>query len=300
MNYTINYSGARSVGHSQLTPNSIPVCGTGQRTIVLSSPSQKCQNNVSSSGSNQQSNYPMMMQVGSSNPVFYTYQSSDNVVKSAISNTANDSVSSGNAGIGPVVLSPISPVASGLNLHSSSSSPTLPSVNIRVENKPLAPCSLGEVFNIQAVNQIPNPGQMIHSNPATVASNLAVNQPVINPGTPSTTDLAMIVSSLNAAGLQIVDSSCGNIETVAIALPVMNNLHTPSVQVVDNNTEKTMALSIPNGNLSMENMYKFVDADRNVRVLTHTTSSSNDTHDNTGNSMPVMQSVSPLKTETSR
>ena len=254
MNYTINYGGTGQVGASQ------------QRTIVLTPPNPgNCHSNtnaVNQTGVNQHTNFPMMIPIGASNtPVFYTYQNSDGVVNTPVpSHVHNDSTNSASTGIGQVMISPVSPVANNLNLHGHSVSPTtIPTVNIASEKKIVASRSLNELFNIQSVNAVPNAGSIVHSN--AVQSNVPITQTA-----PGNTDIASILSSLQAAGFQIVDSgSCGNTSNSQIGLLIMNTQVQPSersvdrnavtsfmtslqgagLPVIENNSEKPLSISLP-------------------------------------------------------
>ena len=129
MNYTINYPQA-SGSNGQL-----PVAMHGQRTIVLTSPGQM-EHHVNSS-LNQQS-IPMMMQVaGSSQPIFYY------PTNKCLMNKSN-----GSAVPGQVIVAPVSPVQSGMNLISqNNNSPT--TVSIHADTQHGISCSLQEVFNVQ-------------------------------------------------------------------------------------------------------------------------------------------------------
>ena len=197
MNYMINYTGSGSQVPQVPVQLQVPaVGGNGQRTIVLTPPAQHPTSNVMNS---QQSSYPMMMQVGGSNPqVLYAYQGGK------VANNHNKTASSSNSGLGPMILSSVSP---------NGNSPTLP-MSIRGENN-----GIGEVFNVQAVNPvgsstyIPNKSQMLQG------------------------DLANILSSLQSSGLQIVKTT--NTTTAAaqpVSIPVVGN---PPVQGVDMHADKT-------------------------------------------------------------
>ena len=126
MNYALNYSGGL-IGQSP------------QRTILLAQGGgQACPTSVNGTMNNQQSQaYPMVMQVGGNTaPVFYTYPSSKSMPKTAIGTKNNDSSSPNNSGLGPVLLSPVSPMQSGI-IHSNTTSPTVPAaVSIRADTKP--------------------------------------------------------------------------------------------------------------------------------------------------------------------
>ena len=255
MNYTINYAGSTPVGQ---VPQ-IPVCPLGQRTIVLTPPTQQPSSNGSNSGSNnQQPSYPLMMQVGGLNaPVFYTYQTPQ---AGKLSNShANETSSSNNSGISQMMLAPVSP--SSLNIQGHGNSPTVPTVNIRAGNKSTASQSLGEIFNMQAVNNV------LHTS-AVVQSKL----PVCQAGQSS--DLAMLLSSLQVAGLQIVETTSGN-GTAPISVSVVNG----NV----NAGENTVSIGLPNANVDekssvgeshlvnnggLEQMYRIVDRDGSVTMIT--------------------------------
>ena len=157
MNYTINYPAGGNIGQASVQ---------GQRTIVLTPPSQSQQpnSNGNNGGSNQ---FPMVMQVGSTGgPFFYTYQNTDGIANKSI-----ESNSSANSGIGQVMLSSVSPVQNTVSIHGNNS-PKVPRLNIRTDVKSGTARPLGEMFNMQVVSGLPNSGAMVQSR------NVGCNTPV--------------------------------------------------------------------------------------------------------------------------
>ena len=244
MNYTINYQSSGG-------PSAVPMNQQGQRTIFLSPPSQN------TSGNNNQQSFPMVMQVqGSSHqPVFYTYQTNDGLVNSAVPSKVIDSANnSNNYGLGQVMLSPVSPVQKNINIvKQNGNSPTVPMVNIQTENCS-AVRSLGDVFNVQQVSAINNPGSLATSN--SIPSNVSQGSP----------DLAKLISSLQAARLQIVETGVSpNSTTMQVPLvnspPTASEQHSPDklamhnfvtslqsagIHVMENSSDNTMSISLPN------------------------------------------------------
>ena len=264
MNYTIKYPCMGLVSQTPVTTPHPASCQTNQRTIVLSQPTQpQFSANTNSTPCNQQSNYPFVMQVGSgNNPVFYTYPNSETIVNPPLHNT--------------------SPVHSAMNLQGNNNSPNMATatVNIHHENKPASARGLGEMFNVQSVNTIPNSGRIVQAQgnvpviagnnpqqhvPVIAGNNPQQHVPVIagnNPQQQTTTDFASIINSLQAAGLQVVENPSLNTSTSSI---IMNNgvntcevnnenaamanfissLQGSGVQVVENNCDKTLSISLP-------------------------------------------------------
>ena len=272
MNYTINYP---TTGVSTTISNPVAVQpNQGQRTIVLSPPSANC----STSGhtvnkSNSPQSFPMVMQVGSSNtPVFY-YQSNDGIVAKM-----TESV---NPGIGQLVLSPVSPVQSGINIiKQNASSPNISSLNIASDGKSSVVRSLGDVFNIQAMPGI--------GGAAPIGTSVVGNTPLCSNGNQSSPDLANLISSLQAAGLQIVEtgrgatSNCSGISVINNSQqndagqhsenPAIRNfvtsLQASGLPIVENQAENTLSISLPSSGVTTDKMYKIVDGGGNVTVIT--------------------------------
>ena len=248
MNYTINYPG----GQPHLS--TVPVAQGGQRTIVLTTPGQSPAMSVNSSMNNQQS-YPVVMQVGGTNTpqMFYTYQNNENIVSSP--SNSNENINGGSTGVSQVVLSPVSSLQTGVSVHGNSGSPTLPSVSVRPDHKGGAARNLG--FNLQTVNSLQNTAQIVQS--GTLPSRVPVN-------TTSNSEFGNILSSLQAAGIQLVESPCGTNTKSAITIPVMNT-HLQSSEFPD----KTLAISLPNSSLEegspcVEPVYNFVETAHPVNV----------------------------------
>ena len=198
MNYTINYSGSGMSGGHMTTP----MAGSGQRTIVLTPPSQQASGNTNHTNSNQQSTYPLMFDVGHSNaPVYYTYQSPDTVVNHGIANSNDNN-------IGQVVLSPLSPVPSNVNMQGNSTSPNLQAISITSDNKAGAARSLNEVFNVQGINTVA---------PSIVPANTFPNTS-IPPGN-KPTEIVNLLSSLQPSGLHIIENGNGKVSTPSPTVP---------------------------------------------------------------------------------
>ena len=224
MNYTI-YPSTVNAGQSQMS-NTVPVGigSQGQRAIVLAQltstlplagqttsapqPLANASGNVNS-GTGQQA-FPMVMQMGSSNGmVFYTYQNPENISQ-----------------VSPVQNSPTS----------------MQNVNITSENKSVQR-SLGEIFNVQALPQMQDQQAVNQSN--GVGNNVLANinnQQV----TQSSNELAKLLSSLQTAGVQLVETNSSTTKT-SLVVPV---IATSGLNVVDSNSDNT--LSIPLGNHSIE------------------------------------------------
>ena len=258
MNY-INYQPQPTSGHqvaptqmnASITPVPVPqVRSQSQTAFVLSPPSQPTVNHPSA---NQRNSYPMLMQMGSTNPpVFYTYQNTnESLVNPALHNKSNDS-SSSNSAIAPMVLSQMSPVQSGLNImKTNGNSPTLgpTHVNITSENKPSAARSLGNMFNIPTIPNLGTQPSVVQGNPMCQNPNQS-NQP--------TSEITSFLSSLQAAGVHLVESGCGNNnKNTPVPVPVIESdkrpveqfitsLQASGINVVENNSDKTLAISLPN------------------------------------------------------
>ena len=239
-------------GQTQLTaPTALPPSGA-QRTIVLTPPAQ------ANSNSNGQQQFPMLMQVGGNNQPVLVYQNSEQLVNTGMQNNCNENLNTANPpALGQVVLSPVSPVQTGINVQQNASSPTIPqAVSMQPESKCNVSRSLNDLFNMQAIATMPNLGAIVHS------PNVA-----INPGQSSqgNSELAGLLTSLQAAGLQIIDAPNRGGNTSSITVPVVNNhlqgcdvnrdksamtnfintLQSSGVQVVENNSDKTLLISIP-------------------------------------------------------
>ena len=251
MNYTINYPASGQIVPPQMSaPVTVP--GTGQRTIVLTQSPQSGGNVSNSNNLNgQQSTFPMVMQVGGNNhPVIYTYQNGD--VNSALMTNCTDNTTGAN-GIGQVVLSP---VQNSIN----NSPPGVTSMKLQRESKASAARSLGEVYNMQSLGSVPSNGTIVQS------SSVPINQQC------QTSDLASLLSSLQAAGMQIVENPCASNNSSnnsAISVPLLSNqmqatetspdknvmpnfitsLQSSGFQVVENNQDKTLSISLPNRSL---------------------------------------------------
>ena len=244
MNYTLNYNGGGGSGTQSHMAGGIPVHTPAQHTIVLTSPPPQGpsvhaplpanvnENNTSSS--NHQV-YPVMMQVGNggNSHVIYTYQT--------------------NGGI-----SPVSPVQSSVNMHGNSRSPTVQTLSIASEHDSNAGRSIGEIFNVQGISSVSNPGSIVQ--PTSVGTAAAITQP-------QASELANLLSSIHLPGLQIVEATANENCTSAITLPVIssqlpsneingdkvtvskliNSLQASGMQVVKNNSDKTISISLPNG-----------------------------------------------------
>ena len=266
MNYTINYP---SGGNGQITGNNLPGVSQGPRTFVITPPGQNSQNggtgNISSN--NNQTTVPIIMQVGGVNaPLYYTYQSSDGIVNSNIPSTRND---------GQVVFSSVSPGQPGIKiLKPNASSPTVLSMNITPENKPNAARSLGDLFSMHPISGIGNQSAVV------------VNNSIQGNGNQGNSDLVSMISSLQAAGLQVVKTSQAGSNN-GLPVSVISNPQQSGMQVVENCTEKTLTLpvtkssmeeahfiadskivGVPNSSVSVEKIYQIVDNAANVALVT--------------------------------
>ena len=227
MNYTINYP---SGGNIQIG-NSIPVASQGQRTIVLTPPGQNGSNTSGNiNNNNNQSSVPIVMQVGNANtPVFYTYLNNEGIVNSSIQNKTTEV----HNGIGQVVLSAVSPGQSGLKLFKhNSTSLTISSMNLQAETKQSVARSLGDVFGMQSIGSIPSQGAVI------------VNNAIQGNGNQNNSELATMISSLQAAGLQIVETVQGNNNSSIPVSVIQANHHQSGMQLIENNTENALGLPV--------------------------------------------------------
>ena len=225
MNYTLNYNGGGGFGTQSHMAGGIPVHTPAQHTIVLTSPPPQGpsahaplpanvnENNTSSS--NHQV-YPVMMQVGNggNSRVIYTYQTNDGIVNPGIQTKLNETNSSTSSAIGQVVLSPVSPVQSSVNMHGSSRSPTVQTLSITSEHDGNAGRSIGDIFNVQGISSVSNPGSIVQ--PTSVGSAAAITQP-------QASDLANLLSSIHLPGLQIVEARANENCTSAMTLPVISS-----------------------------------------------------------------------------
>ena len=228
MNYTINYPGTTG------TINVLPVTmnGQGQRTIVLSQHGSTPGNSNNHAGGQ---HYPVVMQVGSSTPpMFYSYQNSDALLNS-------------------------SPVQKGLNMQSIGNSPTIPAVNIQADNKGTVSRSLGDILNVQTLQGMGNSGSLIQSAP--LSNTLPVTQQGHSSGAQSNTDIANMLSSLQAAGIQIVDSA--NTSKSALSVPVLSTQAAAGEHDFITSLPVTNQVSTP-----VNNMYKIIEGGGNVTLIT--------------------------------
>ena len=273
MNYAINYTGGGQP--------SIPV-NQGQRTIVITPPSQSQQMyaNSNSSGTNQ---FPVVIQVGSGNPpIFYTYPNSD-----GLGNKSVETNSSANSAINQVMISPVSPVPNSVNIHQNTSSPpNLPAMTIRTDHKSGAARSLGDYFNVQSISRIPNGGPLVQTGP--VPCNVPVTQQGQHCSGQSNPDIASLLSSLQAAGVQLVEAPCGTSSNSGVGVPVVkthmlqladmntengamakfiSSIQGSGFQVLENNVDKTLSISLPNRSME-EQSYS---ADQKVIPVTTNT-----------------------------
>ena len=309
MNYTINYPTSAGTQHTHVGSAS----QTGQRAIILSPPGQSCPPNGSQNNNNNncnntssQSPYPVVMQVAGSNaPVFYTYQNSDGLPNAGNQSKSNETTTCATNGLGQVVLSPVSPVQTGINIHQNRGSPT---VSIRSENKSGVVRPLNELFSMQGLSGIQNSAGIVQS--VQLSSNVPVAlQNTHIPCGQQNTELANLISSIQSAGLQVIDAPNGNnlLNVPAISTnvqsPKMNidkgavanfikALQASGHQVIENNAEKTLSISLPNCSVEdkgymMDQVYKIVDGPGNVTMFTSTS----DPTDKRNNSVPVPVSV---------
>ena len=158
-----------------------------------------------------------------------------------------------------------------------------PTVNIHADSKSNAAMSIGDVYNVQAVPAIP-------SGPGIVSSGSVPKD---------------ILTSLQAAGLQIVENSSTNtgnthVNVAAVSNPniqtadmnadkgamanFMTSLQSSGLHVVENNNEQTLSISLPNTHVdeskfrrdgtmlpnpvSGENVYKVIDRTGNLALVT--------------------------------
>ena len=285
MNYTINYPNSGATIPAQITNGGSQ---SGQRAIILSQPSQSCLSNTNqgNSSSANTSSFPVVMQVGSSNALFfYAYQNCEGLVNSSIHNKSNDNSIPANNNIGQVLISPVSPAQNNLNIHTNGSSPT---VNITPENKPSASKSLSDLFNLQGTPGIQGTGTFVQTN--SVPGGVAVGGHNTGQQSP---DVTKLLSTLQVAGLHVVESPNSGNSGNMISAPVMSNnnvqssdvnldknamanfissLQASGVQVIENSSDKTVSILLPNQAVEDkcfggENIYKIVDGIGNVSVL---------------------------------
>ena len=256
MNYMINYPAVTcgTVGQSQM---SNPVSGAmnlnvqSQRTIVLTPPAASPQTAGHPVNSNNgQTSFPMVMQMSSSNGqlVFYV---NEGVVNSGIHNKSNDS--SSNSCISQVLLSPVSPVQSGLNvLKNSGNSPNnIGSVNIQHSESKTAAHSLGEVFNLQSVHTMQSARPLVQGN--TVGPNVPVNQSTQASGN-SSIEIPNLISSLQSTPVVPVLSNCAQVQ----------NDHSNVYKVVDNTGNVTVFTTGVSEPLITQNGDQFVATNNNL------------------------------------
>ena len=280
MNYTINYPGSVPVHQSQ----QVPVRSPNQRAIVLTPPSQSIANvtaNLPNCNPGQaQPAVPVVMQVGQNPPVFYTYQNTENFVNPGI---VNKSTENGNAS--NTVL--LSSVQRGMNVHhGSSNSPTLPAVNVTTDNKPCVAKSLNDMFNMQAISGISN------QIPATQIPATQTPQPHPS-STQNSTDLAGFLSSLQAAGIQLIENPSANngiaivntsqqqateVTNDKVAMGNFMSVLQSSGVPVENTSDKTLAISlpcqpmeetniVPGPTIPADKVYQIVDGGGNVTLI---------------------------------
>ena len=203
----------------------------------------------------------------------------------------NENSNSVNNAIGQVMLTPVSPVQNSINVQNRS--PTVQTVNIQGENNTVSR-PLNEIFNMQTTGSIQNTGAMFPVNQSAQQHNNQVNP-----------DLASLISSLQAGGVQIVDLHCIEGGISSLTVPVISSqvsasdinsdktsmakfissLQASDMQVVENYCDNTLTISLPSGNRSDEKQYnrdsstvgiataneinlKIVDGDRQLRVIT--------------------------------
>ena len=224
MNYTINYPGAAAAGHTSQMTTPVTVNPQGQRTIVLSPPPQLCQGNVNGNSSGGSPQFPVVMQVCSSNaPVMQVGSSNPPIMQVSASNPGVMQVGSSNPPVFYTYQNPDgvvnnSPVQGGIANGSSAA------VKICAENKAMASRSLNEILNMQGISALPNGGTIVQS-----LSNVPTN----------------IISSLQSTGLQIVETSCANSANPPIAMPVVN------VQASDMNADNMYKIIESGGNVTV-------------------------------------------------
>ena len=243
----------------------------------------------------------MVMQMGSSSgQVFYINENS------GIQNTSKDSCASSN-GIGQVVLSPVSPVQTSLNiLKNNGNSPndiaSVPTVNIATDSKSGSARSLSELFNVQSLSGVSSHGGVIQRNIAItksatvnvqsngVANNLG-NIPVSQsscannqPGSQSSAEIANLLSSLKAAGVQFVENNSTASVPVLSANEqndkkitvnsIIQTLKASGVNVVENTCSQPVEENsfVPEkkivGGVPVNNMYRIVDGSGNLTLFT--------------------------------
>ena len=223
-----------------------------QAQIVLTPPAPTTASNAQ---------FPMVMQMNSSSggPFIYTYPD--------IHNKSLDT-SSSNSGIGQVILSP---VQNGLNiLKSNGNSPSnIATMIIQQEPKSGAAHSLGEVFNVQTVPNMHNQAQLMQNNLIQTPS-----VPVSQPGNQPSSEIANLLSSLQVAGVQLVDTEVNKNPGVVLSnsgeqatdkSPINNLIKLLQVAGEENNfvTDNKIVNNVP-----VVNFYRLVDGSGNVTVIT--------------------------------
>ena len=276
MNYMINLPPQTQM------QSQIPVPPGNQRAIVLSGPSQNCGNTSTSSSSSTSQQYPVVVPFGGGNQPVFVYQNSDSA------NNGSDNSNSNNS-LRQMVITPVSPVQNGLNYHHSATSPNhcMSAVNIQSEtNNNNASRSLGDLFNVQAINTMPNTGNMFPLNQGQQQNTSGNN------------DFAGLLSSLQAAGLQIVEQPAAKHDGPVLNSPrqlsemkeksaignFMSSLQATGIKVVENNNDNTLSISLPTSNSvdynqvmcegsgmpvskQNENIIKVLDTDGKVIIL---------------------------------
>ena len=286
MNYTIKYPASASLGQtSQMSTSQVPVPLNSTGQIVITSPQQQSQCQPPVNGNAQ---FPMVMQMSSlaGGQIFYTYP--EGMVNTAVHNKSNNSCASNNSSISQVVLSPVPQTSLNILKNNGNSPNAMQTVNISSESKGTAARSLGELFNLSG---LPNQTPLVATNSAHIAQ--TVNQTALQ----SPTEIANLLSSLQAAGVQIVDNvgsasantgvqlnSCNEQGTDKNMTNFIQNLQSSGLNVVENNAEKTLSIPLGQhhaieeknvlhdnkfvGAVPVENVYKLVDGTGNVTVFT--------------------------------
>ena len=146
------------------------------------------------------------------------------------------------SGIGPVMLTSVSPRQNTVKLINQNSGSPISGINMRMENKNASARCLGDLFNVQSITGVQgNPNPVVLSNP--IQSNGTGNQ--------SNSELVNMISSLQDAGYQIVETTqASNNNNVMPVSVIANPQRNSSVQVMDSGVEKTLAL--PMASSSME------------------------------------------------
>ena len=176
-------------------PVTVPLQSTNQRRLVLSPSAHTCttgSNSVNSIGSNQQ--FPIVMPFNGNNAPVFVYQNAETLSNNSVPNKLVDNTNSAANAVGQMVLTPVSPVQNPINVHQSGSSSTVPANSVHSDSNSNASRSLGEIFNMQNIGSIQTTGSMMALNPNVMQQNMLGNG-----------ELAGILTSLQAAGLHIVD-----------------------------------------------------------------------------------------------